>query len=122
MTTATITEARLYSISQVQALTGVQPSTIRFWEKEFKDFLQPLRTDGNQRRYDDETVDAVRIIKQLIEVEGYTIEGARKQLMDDGKSSAKANGYSNVNLDQLASTVSDYLLRRMFEQLNTSKA
>jgi len=42
----------LYSIGQVNAITGIPKSTIRFWEKEFSDFLVPLRSAGNQRRYD----------------------------------------------------------------------
>jgi len=72
--------AKLYSISQVNALTGVPKSTLRFWEKEFKDFLEPERTQGNQRRYDEESVDLIRRINYLVKVEGYTIEGAKKKL------------------------------------------
>jgi len=72
--------AKLYSISQVNALTGVPKSTLRFWEKEFKDFLEPERTQSNQRRYDEESVDLIRRINYLVKVEGYTIEGAKKKL------------------------------------------
>jgi len=70
----------LYSISQVNALTGVPKPTLRFWEKEFKDFLEPLRTAGNQRRYDETSLDAIRQINHLVKVEGFTIEGAKKKL------------------------------------------
>ena len=70
----------LYSISQVNALTGVPKPTLRFWEKEFKDYLEPLRTTGNQRRYDEHSVDTIRRINHLVKVEGYTLEGAKKKL------------------------------------------
>jgi len=71
---------KLYSISQVHALTGVPKPTLRFWEKEFKDFLEPMRTAGNQRRYDEKAIDNVKTINHLVKVEGYTLEGARKKL------------------------------------------
>ena len=70
----------LYSISQVNALTGVPKPTLRFWEKEFKDHLEPLRTSGNQRRYNEQTVDTIRRINELVKVEGYSLEGAKKKL------------------------------------------
>jgi len=69
-----------YSISQVYALTNVPKSTIRFWEKEFGDFLSPTRTEGNQRRYTAADVEAIRKINELVNVDLYTLAGARKKL------------------------------------------
>ena len=80
MSDATIKYAKLYSISQVNALTGVPKPTLRFWENEFKDFIEPLRTPGNQRRYDERSVNTIRRINHLVKVEGFTIEGAKKKL------------------------------------------
>ena len=70
----------IFSISQVNALTGIPKSTIRFWEKQFSDYLQPYRTDGNQRRYDKGDVEYLNKINHLVKVEGLTLEGARKRL------------------------------------------
>ena len=70
----------LYSIGQVNALTGVPNPTLRFWEKEFKDYLEPVRTSGNQRCYDEQSVETIRRINHLVKVEGYTLEGAKKKL------------------------------------------
>jgi len=72
--------SKLYSISQVHALTGVPKPTLRFWEREFRSFIEPLRTPGNQRRYDDQAVENIKRINHLVKVEGYTLEGARKKL------------------------------------------
>ena len=71
---------RLYSISQVNALTGVPHPTLRFWEKEFSEYLEPQRTVGNQRRYDNEYVENIKLINQLVKVEGITLDGARRKL------------------------------------------
>ena len=80
MSNSTINHIKLYSISQVNALTGVPKPTLRFWEKEFEDFLEPLRTAGNQRRYDEEAIENIKRINHLVKVEGFTIEGAKKKL------------------------------------------
>ena len=70
----------LYSIAQVNAITGVAKPTIRFWEKEFATFLHPRRTDGNQRRYARSDIDIIERINYLVRSEGYTLEGARRKL------------------------------------------
>lgn len=67
-----------YSIGQVHAITGVPKPTLRFWEKEFAKYLSPIRTPGNQRRYDDGAIKLIERIDTLVHKEGYTLEGARK--------------------------------------------
>ncbi len=79
-----INTRHLFSISQVNALTGIPKSTIRFWEYQFEDFLKPLRTDGNQRRYAGSDVEFLKKINHLVKVEGLTLEGARKRLEVEG--------------------------------------
>jgi len=114
----------LYSISQVNALTGVPKSTIRFWEKEFDEFLIPLRTAGNQRRYDSSSVNVIESINQLVNEEGYTLEGARRKMRDqlEPKTSDNGNGSPKANIDELAETMSDYLLKKLFEHVQTEEA
>ncbi len=80
MADITSNPAKLYSISQVNALTGVPKPTLRFWEKEFQQYIEPLRTPGNQRRYNENTIENIQKINHLVKVEGYTLEGARKKL------------------------------------------
>jgi DNA-binding transcriptional MerR regulator len=75
-----INSPKLYSISQVHALTGVPKPTLRFWEKEFKEYIEPERTSGNQRRYNEKTIENIQKINYLVKVEGYTLDGARKKL------------------------------------------
>jgi len=111
----------LYSISQVNALTGVPKSTIRFWEKEFKDFLTPLRTAGNQRRYDRTSVANIERINQMVNVEGYTLDGARRKLLgSDGRRETPGEDPAK-RLDELAATMSDYLLQKLFERVRAEE-
>jgi DNA-binding transcriptional MerR regulator len=71
---------RAVSISVASEITGVEVHTLRYWEKEFYMFLDPIRTDGGQRRYRPEDIQTVFIIKRLLRDEMFSIAGARKHL------------------------------------------
>jgi MerR family transcriptional regulator, light-induced transcriptional regulator len=43
----------IFSISDLQKFSGIQPQTIRMWEKRYN-ALQPIRSEGNTRYYDDD--------------------------------------------------------------------
>jgi DNA-binding transcriptional MerR regulator len=109
---------KLYSIGQVHAITGIPKPTLRFWEKEFAEYLQPDRTRGNQRRYDENTIDKIERINKLVHKEGYTLDGARRKLSAEeaAKEAAEAAlpGIDEKHLHQLAETMSDYLIRKLF--------
>lgn len=68
------------SIGAVSALTGVEVHTLRYWEKEFGEFLKPRRTGGQQRRYTADDVTLILEIKRLLKQEMYSIAGARRVL------------------------------------------
>ncbi|MDR1043647.1 MAG: MerR family transcriptional regulator [Candidatus Adiutrix sp.] len=68
------------SIDQVSQLTGVKKTTLRYWEKEFSDYLKPERTETQRRQYSLEEVEKVALLKQLIEEEKYKSAGVRLKL------------------------------------------
>jgi hypothetical protein len=68
------------SIDQVSQLTGVKKTTLRYWEKEFSDYLKPERTETQRRQYSLEEVEKVSVLKQLIEDEKYKTAGVRLKL------------------------------------------
>jgi DNA-binding transcriptional MerR regulator len=67
-----------YRIGEVARILDVEPSTLRFWEKEFKQ-LRPLKRH-NERLYTPEDIELLKQIKFLLKEEKYTVEGARRQL------------------------------------------
>jgi DNA-binding transcriptional MerR regulator len=71
---------RAVGISVASRITGVEIHTLRYWENEFPDYLQPVRTDGGQRRYRPEDIQAVFTIKRLLRDEMFSIPGARRHL------------------------------------------
>ena len=68
------------SISQVEMITGVPKTTLRYWERVFQEFLDPDRTGGNQRSYTMEDVKRILTIKRLLKIEMYTVSGAKRRL------------------------------------------
>ena len=59
-------------------ITGLAPSVLRFWEKEFPQ-LKPMKK-GGQRIYSPRDVELIMKIKHLVYEKGFTLEGARKEL------------------------------------------
>ncbi len=74
------------SISAASEITGVEIHTLRYWEREFEAFLNPVRTEGGQRRYRAEDIATVFRIKRLVRDEMFSIAGARRSLARDSAS------------------------------------
>lgn len=106
---------QLYSIGQVNAVTGIPKPTIRYWEKEFNDFLHPLRTTGNQRRYDEHGIAELEKINYLVKVQGYTIDGARRKLELLSKIESSEVPPSDP-IAELARAMSEYLLKKLAKE------
>lgn len=68
------------SISAASRITQVETHTLRYWEKEFAPYLDPLRTDGGQRRYRPADLETVFCIKRLLRDEMFSIAGAKRHL------------------------------------------
>jgi DNA-binding transcriptional MerR regulator len=81
-----------------------------------------LRTAGNQRRFDGQAVETINRINQMVNVEGYTLDGARRQLRNlDGRRETPQED-PKARLSALAETMSDYLLQKLFERVRAEEA
>ena len=67
----------LYTVAQATELLGVNPPTLRRWERE--GLVSPRRTEGGQRRYSRRELEQLRHVAQLTG-EGVTTAGIRKVL------------------------------------------
>lgn len=76
------------SIQQASEQTGIEIHTLRYWETEFPTFLRPLRTEGGQRRYRDQDIEAVLTLKRLLRDEMFSLAGAKRHLNQLCKQSA----------------------------------
>ncbi len=71
-----------YSISEVSELIGLKAHILRFWESEFT-MLRPRKNRAGNRAYTERDIRVVRLIKQLLYDEKYTIDGAKARLRTD---------------------------------------
>lgn len=69
-----------YKIGDVSEFVGVPQSTLRYWEKEFGDFVKPVRNAGNTRFYRDEDIEMLNMIKYLLHDRGMKIDAVKSEL------------------------------------------
>ena len=72
-------EKRYYSIGEVAKAFDVNPSLLRFWEKEFEE-IKPKKKQSGNRKYTSENILIIQFIYHLIKEKGLTLQGAKKQL------------------------------------------
>ena len=82
MTTAEIPNRSLFRQPEVCEIAQVQPYVLRSWEKEFPD-LGVTKTEGAPRVYRRADLEFVLRIKHLVFVEGLTLSGARRKLLEE---------------------------------------
>ena len=71
-----------YSIGEVEELTGLKPHVLRYWE-EVLPGLSPKKDGGGRRLYSHRDLDLIQRMKYLVYTKGFTIEGARRQLVEE---------------------------------------
>ena len=81
--TAVEPESKLYrSISEVSDMLDVKPHVLRYWETQFS-MLRPRKNRAGNRMYRPDEVRMLLRIKELLYDRRYTIEGARRTLLDE---------------------------------------
>ena len=71
-----------YSIGEVAKMFNLTISNIRFWEQEFE-ILRPKKNRKGDRFFTRQDIENLKIIYHLLKEKGYTIEGARKKLLQN---------------------------------------
>jgi DNA-binding transcriptional MerR regulator len=84
-----------YSIGEVSEMFSVNPSLIRFWEKEFS-IINPRKNNKGNRVFTAKDIENFRLIYNLVKEKGYTIQGAREYL-------AKHKGEAERNMEIIKS-------------------
>ncbi len=75
----------MYSIGQVEEITGVKAHVLRYWEDVIPGFA-PQKDIGGRRIYSQRELELVMRLKYLIYEKKFTIEGARDQLISEADS------------------------------------
>lgn len=95
-----------YSIGEVSEKLGIKPHTLHYWETAFP-ALKPHKNHAGNRCYRPGDIELIKMIDRLVNREGFSIEGARKQL----DNMRKGNGQLPFDL------VGDSAQERIIEQV-----
>ena len=68
-----------FSIGEVCGLTDLKPHVLRYWESQFR-FLSPAKNRSGNRVYQRREIELIMLVKHLLYVEKYTIDGARQKV------------------------------------------
>jgi DNA-binding transcriptional MerR regulator len=103
--------AKLYfTIGEVSDLCRVKTHVLRYWEQVFPE-LKPKKRRGNRRYYSTQDILLVRQIRELLYLQGFTINGA-KQALKQGISKQKKH---DENQDVISSLIDE--LNQVLESL-----
>ena len=73
-----------FSIGEVCELTDLKPHVLRYWESQFK-FLSPQKNRSGNRVYQRKEIELIQLVKHLLYVDKYTIDGARLKVEEHRK-------------------------------------
>ena len=98
------------TIGEVEKILKVKPHILRFWEESFSQ-VKPLKRKGGRRLYSEEVINILRIIKKLVNDEGYSIKGVKKHLSKKKISNIKKEGAIQISeeLDIKLDNIEKYL-------------
>lgn len=71
------------TIAEVADELGVATHVLRFWETKFSQ-IKPMKTSGGRRYYRPDDVEVIKLIKNLLYGNRYTIEGAQQLIKTRG--------------------------------------
>ena len=80
----------MYTVKQVATLTGVAEATLRVWERRYA-VVNPSRTPGGYRLYDDNQVEALREMASLVEAYSPDATASRTNADSTQISSTRSN-------------------------------
>ena len=103
------------TIQQVSNILQVEVSTLRFWEKEFEEFLNLKSNRGTRKKYGQDQLEVFAQIKELLQSEQYTIKGAKRRLeLDKTLTSA-------LGIDQNFKTTVFHMFTDIMEELQKAR-
>jgi DNA-binding transcriptional MerR regulator len=90
----------VFRAAEVCELAAVPPYVLRGWEAEFPD-LGVAKSAGAPRIYRKADVERVLRLKHLILVDGLTLAGARKKLIEEGATAPPAEEVSDADVSAM---------------------
>ncbi len=107
-----------YTIGEVAEIMQTSTSQLRYWSGEFH--LNVRKNRKGDRLFQKEDLDKLKMIQRMLKDEGYTIEGAKKQLKQGRKEDYVPEPLEEYQVMQVLQTKSDVQVNN-FELINRLK-
>ena len=116
LVSSALKQEELFPIREVARLTGVNPVTLRAWERRYG-LIQPTRTDSGHRLYSQVDIESVRSILAWIE-RGVAVSKVGKILAKSSSIKSASSPVYEVRLDRLYGQIfSSYPLPVVFQDI-----
>ncbi|TNF47981.1 MAG: MerR family transcriptional regulator [Bacteroidetes bacterium] len=98
-----------YTIGEVADMFKVNTSLIRFWEKEFS-IINPKKNKKGNRLFTVKDIENFNRIFELVKVNGYTLDGAKKALRSKNASVTEESIVDNNDVLERLISIREKLL------------
>lgn len=71
-----------YSIKEVSEMLDIPDSTLRYWEKEFKQ-ISPKKNAKGIRHYTQADIEQIKLVNHLVKEKSLTIKGAKTRMKEN---------------------------------------
>lgn len=109
-----------FSIGEVARLTRLPAHTLRYWESEFS-ILKPVRRASKHRKYTKKDIEKIRKIQEYLYKKKYTIEGAKKALLEENKAKFQQLSFEGFTKNAAAISVLKEIKKECIEILERLK-
>ena len=104
-----VAKKEYYSISEVADLVGLPAHVLRYWESQFS-VLSPSKNRSGNRFYQRKEIKLILLVKQLLHVEKYTVEGARQRIEQLRRGGELQRATGSALDEQMVGTLREELL------------
>ena len=110
----------MYTVGRTAQLTGVPRDTLRKWEQRYG-VVRPVRTEGNYRLYDDESVRRLSVMRDLVD-SGWSPKEAATRVLQTPVATASTVDDAPAPLDELSRCAERFDLERVEKVLDEAFA
>jgi DNA-binding transcriptional MerR regulator len=108
-TSRPVVRKEYYSISEVADLVGLPAHVLRYWESQFS-VLSPSKNRSGNRVYQRKEIKLILLVKQLLHVEKYTVEGAKQRIDQLRRGGGLQHAAAGALDDQMVTVLREELL------------
>ena len=80
MTNSESQGAKLMGVKEVAQITGLPPSTIRYYDQQFSEYLGVQRGSGRRRLFDQPSLERLLAVHRMLKQDGLSLRQARQAL------------------------------------------